>query len=304
MIAHEEFLKLPTNEIASLMQSAGSQTCVFPINGTRRWFILEHGDKNWENSSEAYISIAANRSIELLKLMFDHGIDTLLIPVIGLEMLENRKNYMQIVGADGLKHLATHDFLTFYSEYGIRVHYYGDYRKKLAHTPYAHLIDLFTDVTQKTEQNNRFRLFYGVFADDPIDKIAKLIVDYQATHKKTPNKKEIIESYYGEYIDKVNLFIGFDKLAVFDYPLLGTGDENLYFTVAPSLYMKQEQLRNILYDYMFTRKHPDPNYAALSPEDWQSMREFYYKKQGCVLGTGKIFHHIWIPNLNTDTNEN
>jgi len=43
MITLDSFLNLPKPEIAKLVRESGNQVCVFPINGTRRWFALEHG---------------------------------------------------------------------------------------------------------------------------------------------------------------------------------------------------------------------------------------------------------------------
>ena len=45
MISFERFLKLPPEQVASLVNAAGQKVCVFPVNGTRRWFMLEHADK-------------------------------------------------------------------------------------------------------------------------------------------------------------------------------------------------------------------------------------------------------------------
>ena len=115
----EEFLNLPTEEVAKLVRASGSKVVVFPINGTRRWFMLEYGDQEFEDPIAAYMDIAMQRHIELYKLFFDHGVDTLLTPVIGPEILATRDGYMQKIGAEGLARLVTYpEFLSFYEEYG------------------------------------------------------------------------------------------------------------------------------------------------------------------------------------------
>ena len=63
----------------------------------------------------------------------------------------------------------------------------------------------------------------------------------------------------------VELFIGFDKFTVFDMPLLTTGEEDLYFSVSPSPYMTIRQLRAILYDHLYVRRTPEPDYTTLQP---------------------------------------
>jgi hypothetical protein len=53
-----------------------------------------------------------------------------------------------------------------------------------------------------------------------------------------------MEMYYGEYVDRE--FSRVHKFCSFDMPVVG--NEDLYFTVNPSLYLGEQQLREILYD--------------------------------------------------------
>ena len=39
----DNFLALPAGEVAKIVRGSGSKVCVFPFNGTRRWFLLEYG---------------------------------------------------------------------------------------------------------------------------------------------------------------------------------------------------------------------------------------------------------------------
>ena len=68
MITLDNFLNLPKPEIAKLVRESGNQVCVFPINGTRRWFALEHGHKSFDNPVEAYMDISGRAHIELYRL--------------------------------------------------------------------------------------------------------------------------------------------------------------------------------------------------------------------------------------------
>ena len=94
IIDRETFLELPTAEVAKLVRAAGTKVCVFPINGTRRWFMLEHQD---QNNAESYSSITWLRHIELYKLIFDHGCDTLLTPIFGPDLLARGESYRQLI---------------------------------------------------------------------------------------------------------------------------------------------------------------------------------------------------------------
>jgi adenosine tuberculosinyltransferase len=300
MISIEEFLELSATEVADLVRASGSKVIVFPINGTRRWFMLEHGHKNFDDPIAAYMDISGKRHIEIYKLFFDHGIETLITPVIGSEILQTRDAYMQKVGEEGLRRLVSHpDFISFYEQYNVRVHFYGDYHKKLAQTPYQHLPKLFDDVATQTSQNKSFRLFFGAFAEslDITEHIANYAVEHYKSHGELPKRKEIVEMYYGENIEKADIFIGFDRFATFDYPLLNSGEEDLYFTVSPSMYMTVSQLRKILYDHLYMRRTPEPEYTELSNQAFEFMHLFYEQHKESTFGFGSINANIWYPSF-------
>jgi tuberculosinol/isotuberculosinol synthase len=294
----QTFLKLSSDEVSQIVRNTGPKVCAFPINGTRRWFLLEHGDEVGDDPIAAYMDIASRNHIGLYKLFFDHGIDTLLTPVFGPDLLLRGDEYIQRIGAGGLARLASDPlFLDFYDEYQVRVRFYGAHRESLRGTPLAYLSDLFDQATERTKEHQRFRLFYGVFAQDATDRIAELAVDYFKKHSRAPQKAALVEGYYGEAIPPVSLFIGFDRLSVFDYPLLNTGAEDLYFTVAPSPYLTAGQLRKILFDHLYTRRHPEPEYTEMSPEEIEALRDFYHLNQEVILGIGELKSGVWIPNM-------
>jgi hypothetical protein len=91
--------------------------------------------------------------------------------------------------------------------------------------------------------------------------------------------------YYGEYIPPVSFFIGFDKFSSFDMPLVALGEEDLYFTISPSPYLTARQLREILYDHLYTRRG-DAEYSTLEPDEWKLMRDFYQANMNRTLGVG------------------
>lgn len=295
-INQEAFLKLSTSEVARLVREAGPQVCVFPVNGTRRWFILENRTETKMPSLQDYMDTTTQKYIELYKLCFDHGIDTLLSPVFGSELLSRGDEYTKKIGIGGILRLATHpDFLSFYDQYQIRVYFYGSYRKQLEKTEFAYVSDLLDQTMKATKSNDRYRIFYGVFANDSIDDVAELSVKHFQKTGSIPSSRELIEQYYGEYVSPATIFIGFDKLSVFDYPLLNSGEEDLYFTVAPSPYLNNKQLCMILYDHIYSRRVDDVNYAQMSAQNLLEMRNFYITNLENTLGIGKVHDGIWYP---------
>jgi tuberculosinol/isotuberculosinol synthase len=290
------FLALPTEEAAHLVRAAGPQVCVIPINNTRRWFAMEYGGQRFDDPVAAYISIAGREHARVYKLLFDHGIDTIVTPVFGSELFRRGDEYMQKVGADGLARLATHpDFTAFYDENDIRVRFYGEHRKILGKTSYAYISDIFDQETERTLHHATHRLFWGTFATDATDAIAEFVVRYYTEHGKVPSRREIVEMYYGEYVDYASMFISSDKFWVFDYPMLSSGEEDLYYMVAPVLYLSERQLRHILFDHLVARSIDHPDYEEMSAESFLAMKEFYTSHREDTLGVGKLVDRVWYP---------
>jgi tuberculosinol/isotuberculosinol synthase len=286
----ERFLSLPSSEIARSLGQMLPKVCAFPINGTRRWFMLEQptGD---------YLDVMCRTHINLYRMFFDHGIDTLLTPAFGPDLIERGSDYTQIA-IKGLARLANHqDFLNFYDEYDVRVRCYGDYRKFFTGTDFEYLCDLFDEVSETTQNHQKHRLFYGVCAQDAVQTTAELSIHHYLKNGRVPDKNKLIELYYGEYVPPLDIFIGFDKFCTFDTPLITTGNEDLYFTVSPSLYFTETQLREILYDHLYTRTSKETDYSEMTREDWDVMRRFYDTNRGKTLGIGakQARGEFWYP---------
>jgi adenosine tuberculosinyltransferase len=289
------FLSLSNTEFAEHVRQAGSKVCVFPINGTRRWFSLEHAHQMDGDPIQAYLDITGRRHIELYRMFFEHGIDTLLTPVFGPELLGRGEAYIDQIAIEGLSRLACHpDFVRFYDECEVKVRFYGDYRYFFAATA-PHLIDQYDRIVERTANYRQHRLFFGVCAQDASRAIAEIAIAHHQKHGCNPSKEDLIVWYYGEAVKSVDFFVGFDKFSAFDMPLVQSGEEDLYFTTAPSPYLSQEQLRRILYDHLYTRKTEDKNYEEMSPADRHWMRAFYDQNQNQTSGIGTTHGGIWYP---------
>jgi len=296
MISFGNFLQLPTSEVAALVRATGEKVCVFPVNGTRRWFMLEHAEEIKGDFFKAYMDVSIRNHVELCAMLFNHGIETILAPVFGRELMHRGDEYTRRVGIDGLVRTATDKtYRQFFEEYNVRVQFYGDYRDVLTGTPYEYALKSMYDVIEATKHNTNVRLFFGVFADEVTETVARLSVEHYVAQGSIPDKQTLIRKYYGEDMSPVSLFIGFDKFSVFDMPLLATGEEDLYFSLSPSPYMTQHQLRAILYDHLFVRPTPEPDYTKLSAEELDWLRDYYRKNRDHAFGVGKLRFNLWIP---------
>ena len=291
----ETFQNLSAPEIAEVVRSSGPKVCVFPINGTRRWFMLEHTVPEGADWATIYCDVAAERHIDLYRLFFDHGVGTLLTPIFGPDLLERGDAYARMA-TQGLVLLATDPrFLEFYRDYEVRVRFYGEYRRFFASTEYGYVSDLFDQVTARTAAHDRNRLFFGVCAQDVAETVGGLAVQFHCEHGHLPDKTALVQLYYGEYVEPVSLFIGFDKPCAFDMPLVATGNEDLYFTVSPSPYLSPRQLRAILHDHLYNRRGDEVDYARLEAGEWRVMAEYYRANLDNTLGVGARVGQIWYP---------
>jgi hypothetical protein len=268
---------------------------VFPINGTRRWFMLEHAEEATADPGGTYLRITWQRQIEMYRMFFEHGVDTLLTPIFGPDLLSRGDEYAQIVMPGLLWCARNQDILSFYETTDVRVRVYGDTRRYLQNTPYACVLDAYEDLARRTATHRGHRLFFGVCAHDATETVAEIAVHFYQERGRLPTKREIVEAYYGEYVEPVSFFIGFDRFTAFDMPLVATGNEDLYFTVSPSPYLDIHGLREILYDHLFTRRVDESGYGELAPEDWAWMKGFYRANLGSIMGIGMQRGGVWYP---------
>jgi tuberculosinol/isotuberculosinol synthase len=205
---------------------------------------------------------------------------------------------------DGLVHTATDkNYLDFFSQYGVKVRFYGDYRDVLTGTPYEYALKSMYEVTEATKHNSSVRLFFGVFADEVVETAARLSVEHYLAQGTIPDKQTLIRKYYGEDLPPVSIYIGFDKFSAFDMPLLSTGEEDLYFSVSPSPYMTKYQLRTILYDHLYMRRVPEPDYTKLTLDEMAWLRSYYHRHKDRALGVGTLKFDLWIPRNMEENND-
>jgi tuberculosinol/isotuberculosinol synthase len=283
---YSTFQNLTTQEIAQLVQANGPKVCVFALNGTRRWFMLEHA-KPGEDFAAAYLAAITKRYIEIAQLLFDHGINTLLMPALSPYLMARGSDYVQLA-ANALTQLTDQpQFRNFYDAYKVRVRFYGDYKQCFVDTAFAHLPAQFDDLTAQTIGNGQHRLFWGVCAHDATETTIALSIRFYEKYGRQPDKQELISMYYGEAVPPVNIFISSAKLRAFDMPLISSGREDLYYSVSPSPYFTESQLRDILYDHLYARRKEKIDYGTLPPEKWAELRTFYQANLSKTLGVGQ-----------------
>lgn len=285
MISITEFQSLPHQSIREMVTRNGPQVCVFTFNGTRRWYLLENLGK--EVTLESYIDALSTRVIEIAKLFFDFGVRTLVMPVLSPFVLNRRDGSYQQFAVGSLDRFSVDPrYRQFYDEYEISAHVYGDYDKYLPNDIVPHLSQKFLSLATQTRRYQKHRVFWGICAHDAMSTITELTVSYFKKTGRTPSKQSLINMYYGAPIGPVDIYIGSGKPRVFDIPLISTGQESLYFSLAPSPYFDETQLRYILYDHMFQRNTEEGGYQVTPVTHQRELRRFYFSNHNSILGVG------------------
>jgi tuberculosinol/isotuberculosinol synthase len=123
-----EWLRWPTERVARWI-TADSQPVVmgWPFNGTRRWYLAY---RRQDLNARDYLTTLTRRQAELNRMIFAHGIDTILTPLFGSELLGRGSAYTQYV-LSGLSQLADDEVYQEMFAAGVRIRFYGDYEEML-----------------------------------------------------------------------------------------------------------------------------------------------------------------------------
>ncbi len=284
-----DFLQLSTLQVADLVRGL---TLGFPIDGTRRWFLL-HYPQVWD--VEEYKRLTTQQYVSEFKLLFDHGVETILIPVFGGELISRGEGYVREM-MEGMTWFAQQPvFIEFYQEYNVRVRFYGDWQRQIRGLPGEDKLIEAIHHCAATKHTGSRRIFYGLWADD----LLVSLVDDLARSRSEPlefTRDMIVARYYGEHVKQTDIYIGFGRPTVFDVPMLVTSQTDLYYTVVPSLDLDARLFRMILWDH-FVGRWTQQEWDGMSERDFKALHAFYQVHHDTVLGLGEVdsVTGIWQP---------
>ncbi len=256
----------------------------WPFNGTRRWYLLH---RRHNPDAGGYVCSIVRRQAEHHRLLFEHGVAAILAPCFGYELLTRGEDYTRTVLGALLK-LGDDPVNREMFEAGVRLRFYGDYEEVLDTPTFRPMLRACEELTAATATGDGPLLLMGLFADAPYPRLARLSVEFAAEHGRPPGRRELIEAYYGAFVPDLSLYLGFARPAMFDVPLLATGEEDLYATLTPSPDLTEKQLREILYDHLVSRRAEDPDYEALSEEARSELERYNRRHREMTLGVGRI----------------
>jgi tuberculosinol/isotuberculosinol synthase len=297
------FRDMPKSEVAALLSAGRRRSVVLAVTGPQRWFIL--GKKTavvpQETYWEEYRQAAGEQYVTLLRLLFEHGIHTVFLPLLvsktrGRVYLEQVLRYLPQV-------LVGQEFQELYEDLQVQVRFYGPYRSVLESLGFGETCQrMFTEVMHDNSDDSKRRVFWGLITPDadPDMEIAGCAVEHYRRMGSMPSREQLLEALYGEQVEPIDFLITGGKFQVLTYlPPLLRGQEDLYFTVNSPLGLTQSQLRAILFDNYYCRRHVAGNrpYQRFSPRTLADMKALYDLNRESVVGVGR-YHpegQFWYP---------
>jgi hypothetical protein len=267
----QEWFELDNQEIAWIVAQNVSTAAIY-LNGTRRWFLSQ--SKDWSE----YGRIIGKAHRELSQMFFDHGIKTLLQPLLGYDLLQRGQEYVTVAVEHGLIELAAPEYRHWYRQNEIKVNFYGNWSATLNKLGLSKLVKVLEGIIEETGQNIKHDLLFGIFADEGLDRIVKLA-------KNVEREQELIKLYYGQIVSPVDLVVGSGQPVIWDLPLLDINRANLYFIQAPTYCLTKEKLRQILYDHLYQRVNDDGLYGELQVREWTDFD---------IVGLGQQTQRGWV----------
>jgi hypothetical protein len=261
----QDWLELDNQAIARIVAPRAS-TAVIYLNGTRRWFLTQ--SKDWAD----YAKITGLAQRQLSQLFYDHGIQTVIQPMLGYDILERGPEYHQLAFVQGLGELGTKDYREWYRRAEIRVTIYGNWLTALTELGFLTTVNLMNELMEETRQHTKHKLVLGVFADEGLDRIVAL-------SKNVKHGEELLGAYYGQPVGAVNLIIGSGQPVIWDLPLLNINKASLYFLQAPTFCLDKNILRRIFYDHLYQRVNDEELDGNVNAQLWQDFE---------IIGLGNI----------------
>lgn len=265
-----EWLQLDDQVIRNIVAQRISTAAIY-LNGTRRWFLSQN--KDWAD----YAKTTGQAHRQLCQLLYDHGIQTLIQPLLGYDLLERGYDYLKMAVEQGLAELTKPAYRTWYHQANIRVTFYGNWSNTLSELAFSEVIELLK-LTAETSPHGRYRLLFGAFADEGLDNIVNLA-------QGASSGEELLQRYYGQPVGPVDLVIGSGQPVIWDLPLLDINKASLYFMQAPTFCLSRETLRQILYDHLYQRINDDKLYDDMTTQEWERVE---------ILGIGQRTQKGWL----------
>ncbi len=277
-----EWLSLDVARLREVVSSA-RVSIVAPGDGTRRFVLMRSGGE--QVTAKRYFDIAGAGLRDMLARLFDHGLHTVLCPLLPPSAFSRGEAYI----TQGLR--ACHALLSsqalaeVYSGSGVRARLYGGFRDADLTEPVLQLLEsLEQQLIEMTPAGDRLLLF-GMSPVSAVDELIALSKRADARLVRTAIRA--LSFPHGP--EKADLAISYDQLRVSEVlpPLLDQGTDVYHLTYLP-FELTDNDIRVILYDHLIIRpsaRHDQTNYNEDDLEMLRWSREHRDRVEGLGSAT-------------------
>lgn len=268
-----EFVDAPAREVTAV----APETVIYQVGGTRRAAALA-GIRQAD-----YLPWNRRRMIDCLRTIFEHGVEHIIHPAIGpTSFAETTGGYQErLVGwiADGL---AGEEALSDYQKEGWRVRIITD-----------EAIPEFKSAVQvleaATPENYSKTLWVHIIPNHDWF-FRELLTKIEKNRPRT--KSDLIRTLYGMDVPEATLYIGHGKPSYFsDMMPIACGNIQCYWTQKLGYSLSEHDLRQILYDFAYTRK----TWTADKSNRTQDPQAILDSSSNQIIGLGERVGPFWRP---------
>ncbi|MBN1351704.1 hypothetical protein JXJ21_19980 [candidate division KSB1 bacterium] len=298
------FLELSSAEVVRIITQRNKPgVVIFVPDGTRKMTrILSNLSPPDDEFYFEYARLTTEMFLNNLRVFFDHGLETLLVPLVSTHVLRRNEQFRQITLQQGFKALfGSNAWLDFYDENQIQVNVYGDLQL-LEESGFSDCLKWIEAARHRTAKHTRHQLFYGLAAPENCGMaLSTLAIQFYKETGREPAHADLVRIFYGKALPQANIFIMSTKLAGLGAlpPFICDRNTQVYYLAAPGvLALTRDTYRQILYDYLFGRCQPDvtnainEKYGAI-----EQLKQFYAEHQFSIVGLGKKIGKFWVPEI-------
>jgi hypothetical protein len=300
-----DFMALPTSTISEIVHKSGKPNVgVLIPDGTRKLGMLIYDlDYNSQEFERLLFDRINQDLMSVIKLFFDHGLDTFFVPALTNGNLKRKEKYVEMAINHGLRYILHSDeWMDFYKRNGIRVRIYGDI-DLFNSIGYPHVLDWVADVQAETAGNDKHNLYYGLACSnrEEHERILDYTIAFYNEHGRKPTRDEQVNWYYNGHVHDVDFFIRPTIFRDSDIqpPLVSGVKTQMYFPVAPFPMLNQNMVREIFFDILYNRTitygTDNESLDDISPEDLKLLKKYYNENRSVVIGLGERLGDFWMP---------
>ena len=272
----EEFLAAPVEEVVKVAPT----TMIYAPGGTRRQAVFK-GIEPW---SDDFVHWARERLLRCSELIFQHGVQHLLMPFIVPGNLQEVNRYQKQLLERAIWGVSGPESQADYKRLGWRVRLLGS-----ESLPELKMAAEYLREHTAAKSAQTLHWFAVADTDSPWRELLTAVHQSQA---KT--RTEAVLALYGEEIPPATLYLATGKPTIsFDLiPPLLVGQIQAYWSQQPGYSLNETQLRTIFYDYAYLR----PTWRA---EKLERAKEALVHRQAWeeapMLGLGMRLGPFWYP---------